>query len=136
MVNPHLWITTAAQMGMGFILPFALVFVAIPLETFVHSLRTVMGLMAIGTLRLFALLLRVLGNGSRHLGTLTQQLYDLLLFVPLWIETRMAVAAAAEAAEDAAEAAFTTVPPFAVENPFVPERTPFRAERRVPVEAD
>ncbi len=27
------WITTAAQMGMGFILPFALVFVAIPLET-------------------------------------------------------------------------------------------------------
>src|SRR6185312_17523169 len=43
-VNQHLWITTAAQMGMGFILPFALVFVAIPLETFVHSLRTVMGL--------------------------------------------------------------------------------------------
>ena len=43
-VNEHLWITTAAQMGMGFILPFALVFVAIPLETFVHSLRTVLGL--------------------------------------------------------------------------------------------
>ena len=35
--NSSLWITTAAQMGMGFILPFALVFVAIPLETFVHS---------------------------------------------------------------------------------------------------
>src|SRR5580692_1613389 len=41
LVNGYLWITTAAQMGMGFILPFALVFVAIPLETFVHSLRTV-----------------------------------------------------------------------------------------------
>ena len=103
-INPHLWITTAAQMGMGFILPFALVFVAIPLETFVHSLRTVMGLLAIGVLRLLALLLRVLGNGSRHLGTLTQQVYDLLLFVPLWIETRMAVAAAEEAAEEAADA--------------------------------
>src|SRR5215472_9110281 len=102
-VNPHLWITTAAQMGMGFILPFALVFVAIPLETFVHSLRTVMGLMAIGLLRVFALLLRILGNGARHLGTLTQQVYDLLLFVPLWIETRMAAAAAEEAAEEAAE---------------------------------
>src|SRR6185312_837060 len=50
-VNQHLWITTAAQMGMGFILPFALVFVAIPLETFVHSLRTVMGLTGIGVLR-------------------------------------------------------------------------------------
>jgi hypothetical protein len=103
-INPHLWITTAAQMGMGFILPFALVFVAIPLETFVHSLRTVMGLLAIGILRLLALLFRILGNGSRHLGTLTQQVYDLLLFVPLWIETRMAVAAAEEAAEEAADA--------------------------------
>jgi hypothetical protein len=103
LVNQHLWITTAAQMGMGFILPFALVFVAIPLETFVHSLRTVMGLFLIGVLRLFALLLRILGNGARHLGTLLQQVYDLLLFVPLWIETRMAMAAAEEAAEDAAE---------------------------------
>jgi hypothetical protein len=103
-INPHMWITTAAQMGMGFILPFALVFVAIPLETFVHSLRTVMGLFAIGVLRVLALLLRVLGNGARHLGTLGQQVYDLVLFVPLWIETRMAVAAAEEAAEDAADA--------------------------------
>ena len=107
-VNPHLWITTAAQMGLGFILPFALVFVAIPLETFVHSVRTVMGLFAIGLLRTLALLLRLFGNGSRHLGTLTQQLYDLLLFVPLWIETRMAAAAAAAAAEEAAEAHSST----------------------------
>ena len=103
LVNNHLWITTAAQMGMGFILPFALVFVAIPLETFVHSLRTVMGLFVIGLLRFLALLLRILGNGARHLGTLLQQVYDLLLFVPLWIEMRMAAAAAEEAAEEAAE---------------------------------
>src|SRR5699024_5376896 len=33
----HMWITTAAQMGLGFVLPFALTFVAIPLETFIHS---------------------------------------------------------------------------------------------------
>jgi hypothetical protein len=97
-VNQHLWITTVAQMGMGFILPFALVFVAIPLETFVHSLRTVVGLTSIGLLRALALVLRVLGNGSRHLGTLAQRIYDLPLFVPLWIETRMAAAAAAEEA--------------------------------------
>ena len=70
-VSEHLWITTAAQMGMGFILPFALVFVAIPLETFVHSLRTVLGLIGIGDCcGRSALLLRVLGNGMRHLGTL------------------------------------------------------------------
>ncbi len=33
-----------------------------------HSLRTVMGLLAIGVLRVLALLLRVLGSGARHLG--------------------------------------------------------------------
>jgi hypothetical protein len=88
--NNFLWITTAAQMGMGFILPFALVFVAIPLETFIHSLRTVVGLIGIGLLRLLALVLRVLGNGFRHLGTLTEKLYDLPLFVPLWLESQRA----------------------------------------------
>ena len=44
--NEYLWITTAAQMGMGFILPFALAFVAIPLESFIHSLRTLLGVLA------------------------------------------------------------------------------------------
>jgi len=89
-INEHLWITTAAQMGMGFILPFALTFVAIPLETFIHSLRTVLGLIGIGIMRAIALLLRVLGNGMRHIGTLLERLYDLPLFVPLWIESRVA----------------------------------------------
>jgi hypothetical protein len=88
MENGSLWITTAAQMGMGFILPFALVFVAIPLETFVHSLRTVVGLVGIGLMRSLALVFRVLGNGFRHLGTLTERLYDLPLFVPLWLESQ------------------------------------------------
>jgi hypothetical protein len=96
LVNDHLWITTAAQMGMGFILPFALVFVAIPAETFVHSLRTVVGVTAIGVLRVIALLLRVLGNGCRHLGTLAQQIYDLPLFLPLWLEAKLAAAHATQ----------------------------------------
>ena len=93
LVNSHLWITTAAQMGMGFVLPFALVFVAIPLETFVHSLRTVVGLIGIALLQALALLLRLLGNARRHLGGIARRVYDLPLFVPLWIETRMREAA-------------------------------------------
>jgi hypothetical protein len=88
LANTHHWITTMAQMGMGFVLPFALVFVAIPFETFVHSLRTVLGLIGIGVLRALALIFRVFGNGCRHLGTLAQRLYDLPLFVPLWLEAR------------------------------------------------
>ena len=80
------WITTAAQMGMGFVLPFALVFVAIPLETFVHSMRTVIGVIGIGLLGIIALSMRVLGNAFRYGATFLQRLYDLLIIVPLWIE--------------------------------------------------
>jgi hypothetical protein len=86
----YMWITTAAQMGMGFILPFALTFVAIPLETFVHSLRTVVGLIGLSFLRVLSLLLRLLGNVFLYLGVLLKQLYDIPLFVPLWLEERVA----------------------------------------------
>jgi hypothetical protein len=85
-----MWITTAAQMGMGFILPFALTFVAIPLETFVHSLRTVVGLLAISFMRALSLTLRLLGNLFLYSGVLLKQVYDIPLFVPLWIEERKA----------------------------------------------
>ncbi|MCI0401822.1 MAG: hypothetical protein L0Y67_06700 [Gammaproteobacteria bacterium] len=80
------WITTAAQMGLGFILPFALVFVAIPLETFVHSLRTVLGMIGIGFLRGVAFVLRLIGNVFRYFGNMLVHIYDLSIFVPLWIE--------------------------------------------------
>ena len=87
--SEHLWITTAAQMGMGFILPFALVFVAIPLETFVQSARTVLGIAAMGLLRVMATLMRIAGNGCKHLNNLLEKLYDFPLFLPLWLETKM-----------------------------------------------
>lgn len=86
--NNYMWITTAAQMGMGFILPFALTFVAIPLETFVHSLRTIVGLIAMGLLQVTSLGLRLLGSGFRYLSVLVAQLYDLPLFIPLWWSAR------------------------------------------------
>lgn len=89
----YLWITTAAQMGMGFILPFALTFVAIPLETFVHSLRTVVGLLAISLMRGLALALRLLGNLCLYLGVLLKQIYDIPLFVPIWLEERLGATA-------------------------------------------
>jgi hypothetical protein len=84
--NDFVWITTAAQMGMGFTLPFALVFVAIPLETFVHSLRTVLGLLGIGVLRLLRLAMRLLGNLFLHAGTALTRIYDIPIFLPLWVE--------------------------------------------------
>ena len=72
--SEFVWITTGAQMGMGFILPFALVFVAIPLETFVHSLRTVVGLLATAFLRALSVVLRVLGSVFHHMGTRARRL--------------------------------------------------------------
>ena len=84
--NSHLWITTAAQMGMGFILPFALTFVAIPLESFVHSTRTVLGVLAVMLLRLLTWALRFTGNVARFSGRLLTNVYDLLIFAPLWVE--------------------------------------------------
>ena len=84
--NDFMWITTAAQMGMGFILPFALVFVAIPLETFIHSLRTVLGLIAMMALRFLALGMRILGSLCQRGASLLQRTYDILIFLPLWIE--------------------------------------------------
>lgn len=80
------WITTAAQMGMGFILPFALTFVAIPLESFVHSSRTVLGILAAAVLRIVSVTLRILGNSVRYAGTALTHLYDLIIFAPLWLE--------------------------------------------------
>lgn len=84
--SSYLWITTAAQMGMGLVLPFALMFVAIPLETFVHSLRTVLGLVTIGILRVLIWLLHLASNFMRHIASTLVNIYDLLIFAPLWIE--------------------------------------------------
>jgi len=87
--NSYLWITTAAQMGMGFILPFALMFVAIPLESFVQSMRTVLGVVGVASLRGFAWLLRLVGNISRFTGLTIIHIYDLIIFAPLWIEKQI-----------------------------------------------
>jgi len=85
-VSSERWITTAAQMGMGFILPFALVFVAIPLESFVHSSRTVLGMVMVGLLRGLAFILSTIASISHHIGQMLVSIYDLVIFVPLWIE--------------------------------------------------
>lgn len=87
--NSHLWITTASQMGMGFILPFALTFVAIPLESFIHSTRTVLGVVAVSFLRSLNWVLRLIGNAIMSSGRVIIHLYDFFIFIPLWIEKVM-----------------------------------------------
>jgi len=83
------WITripTAGQMILGFTLPFALAFVAIPLEYFIQSARTVFGHGLVLGIRGTALALRILGSGIRHAGVAACMLYDAVIFVPILIE--------------------------------------------------
>jgi len=79
-------IPTIGQIVLGFILPFALAFVAIPLESFIASARTVGGAALVIAMRALAVLLRLAGafvrQGARVLGTL----YDILIVLPLMVE--------------------------------------------------
>lgn len=79
-------IPLVGQMVMGFILPFALAFVAIPLESFIQSSRTVLGTLTAAFLRSVSFTLRLIGNIARSLGEGLVNVYDLLVFPHLWVE--------------------------------------------------
>ena len=74
------------QMIMAFIFPFALAFAAIPLESFVSSSRTVLGIIVVGALRLIAFGIRLVGNIGYYAGRFVINLYDLLIFPTIWLE--------------------------------------------------
>jgi hypothetical protein len=80
------WIPSIGQMVMGFVLPFALTFVAIPLESFIQSSRTVGGNLLALAMRGFAGLLRVISGFVDNAGTLLVHLYDFLIILPLRVE--------------------------------------------------
>jgi hypothetical protein len=84
--TPTSMIPTVGQMVMGFILPFALMFVGIPLETFVNSSRNVLGAGLALLLRATAFCLRLLGNAAAAVAELMVHLYDVVIFLPLWLD--------------------------------------------------
>lgn len=79
-------VPVAGQMILGFILPFALAFVAIPLEYLINSGRTVFGVLLVALTRMLAVFLRMVSNLIRHLATALVMLYDAIIFLPLLIE--------------------------------------------------
>ena len=83
------WVTripTFGQMILGFTLPFALAFVAIPLESFINSGRTVLGAGLELALQALAFVLRFVSSVARETGRFLIMLYDVLIFAPLAIE--------------------------------------------------
>ena len=79
-------IPTAGQMLLGFILPFALAFIAIPLESLIHASRTVGGVMLAAAVRSVAFVLRLVGNIAKQMSRVLVRLYDVAIVVPLLIE--------------------------------------------------
>jgi hypothetical protein len=76
-------IPTAGQMLLGFILPFALAFIAIPLESLIHSARTVGGVLAFALVRSLGLVLRIAGQALRQASRVLIRLYDVAIVIPL-----------------------------------------------------
>ncbi|WP_317930561.1 hypothetical protein [Halioxenophilus sp. WMMB6] len=81
------WIPSVGQMIMGFILPFALAFVAIPLESFIHATRTVLGVITVALLRTVIISLRIVGGVANQLSKILVHGYDVVITVPLTIES-------------------------------------------------
>ena len=79
-------IPTAGQMLLGFILPFALAFIAIPLESLIHSGRTVGGVVLMALVRVLAFLLRLASNVARNMSRVLVRVYDVAIVVPLLVE--------------------------------------------------
>lgn len=80
------WIPSIGQMVMGFILPFALAFVAIPLESFIHASRTVLGVLTVALLRTLIIVLRLLGGVAQQSSKMLVYGYDVVITVPLTLE--------------------------------------------------
>jgi hypothetical protein len=83
-------IPTVGQMLLGFILPFALAFVAIPLEAFVASARTVGGAALVLAARGAAFGLRLAGTLVRGLARVLVTAYDVVIVLPLMLERLLA----------------------------------------------
>jgi hypothetical protein len=79
-------IPTAGQMLLGFILPFALAFIAVPLESLIHSARTVGGALILALIRTLAFVMRILGHSVRHASRVLIRLYDVTIVLPLLVE--------------------------------------------------
>jgi hypothetical protein len=79
-------IPTAGQMLLGFILPFALAFIAVPLESLIHSSRTVAGVLFAALVDALALVLRIASNIVRRMARVLVTIYDVAIVLPLMAE--------------------------------------------------
>ena len=92
-------IPMVGQMVMGFVLPFVLAFVGIPLEVVVHSLRTVGGAVMVTVMRGIGFGLRFFAMIMGRVGRILISVYDITIVLPLMIE-RIVLGMRADAADE------------------------------------
>ncbi|MFP4606593.1 hypothetical protein [Thiohalospira sp.] len=80
---------TVTHVLLGLIFPLALAVALLPLEGFVKAARVVIGLAVEGLLAALALALRWLGTALVVLARLLARLYDVVIFLPLWLRERL-----------------------------------------------
>lgn len=97
-------VPVAGQMILGFILPFALAFVGLPFEYFIHSGRTVLGALLVFLLRALSFVMRITSNLLRQSGKLLSMVFDVLIFLPLGVERLIKARGAGVPATPAARA--------------------------------
>jgi hypothetical protein len=82
-------IPAAAQMLVGFVLPFVLIFVAIPFEHFLESSRILLGSIVVQFLHFVIILLRLIATMIRYITDIILAFYDIIVSIPLWIEGKV-----------------------------------------------
>jgi hypothetical protein len=80
-----LWQTLAESL-LALVLPTVMAFLAVPLETFLHALRAVTGLLVETLVRVLALSLRIAARTLSALGDTVGVSYDLIVFPLLLLE--------------------------------------------------
>jgi hypothetical protein len=83
------WIPVVGQAALGFVLPWILALVAIPLEMLLDSTRHVLSSLAVLALEALGHLLRVAGHTVLALTRMAESLYDVYIGIPLRIERAM-----------------------------------------------
>lgn len=83
------WLQLGATMLLGFMLPFVLIFLVLPLERWLDASRVLLVLLIVTLLVMLASALKGIALLSRHALLLLGSAYDLLISLPLWIESRL-----------------------------------------------
>ncbi|TXR54006.1 hypothetical protein [Reinekea thalattae] len=82
-------IPRAAQMMIVFLMPFILMFIAIPMESLIDSTRVLLGFFAVQLLRFIGFIIKLLTVLVQQLFNLLLAIYDLIIFLPLWFERKI-----------------------------------------------